>query len=228
MRLAVTTPKVLQKLQERELTLPYRDRTKPFNFVLTPILDRLADGFPRGVDPDQFTLIAPFTKDSSQWLKRLWTNIYDGRSYRLALPDWRLPHEAAVKTYGDIIKEYRWHREAKSLGPNGDPCDKRTNGLLQRASITVGQFRFIGKETDRQWEHGEHFSLLERKGQEYREGETKQLTTDTALQAELSIVTSRKFAKLAAVSEGTVKAAKRGKRIRRTTAKKMWKAIRKI
>jgi hypothetical protein len=228
MRLAVTTPKVLEKLQERELALPYRDRTKPFNFVLTPILDRLSEGFPRGVDPDRFTLIAPFTKDSSLWLKRLWTNIYDGKSYRLALADWRLPDEAAVKTYGEIIREYRWHRETKSLGPNGEPCDKRTSGLLQRASITVGQFRFIGKETDRQWEHGDHFSLLERKGQEYREGETKHLTTDAALQAELSTVRSRSFAKLAAVSEGTVKAAKRGRRIRRATAKKLWNSVRKI
>ena len=115
MRIAVTTPKVLEQLQEREEDLPYRDRTKPFNFVLTPILDRLADGFPSGVEPDQFTLIAPFTKDSSQWLKRLWINIYDGKVYRLAPNDRRLPHEAAVKTYGDIVKEYRWHREAKSL-----------------------------------------------------------------------------------------------------------------
>lgn len=228
MRIAVTTPKVLEQLQEREEDLPYRDRTKPFNFVLTPILDRLADGFPSGVEPDRFTLIAPFTKDSSQWLKRLWINIYDGKVYRLAPNDRRLPHEAAVKTYGDIVKEYRWHREAKSLGPNGDSCDKHTTGLLQRASIAADLFRFIGKETDRQWEHGEHISLLEQTGQEYRDGETKQLITDTALQAELSTVTSRSFAKLAAVSEGTVKAAKKGKRIRRVTAKKLWNSVRKI
>jgi hypothetical protein len=225
MRMAVTTPKVLAKLQERERYLPYRDRTKPFNFVLTPILDRFADGFPNGVDPDHFTLIAPFTKDSTQWLKRVWINIQDGKAYRLAPADTRMPHEIAVKTYGDIVKEYRWHREAKSLGPNREPCEGRTIGLLQRTSISADILRFIGKETDRQWEQGEHFSILEQKGREYREGETEQLTTDAALQAELSTVTSRSFAKLAGVSAGTVKAAKRGKRVRKSTARRLRLAL---
>ena len=49
MRSTFTTPKVLEQLQEREEDLPYRDRTKPFK--ITPILDRLADGFPSGVEP---------------------------------------------------------------------------------------------------------------------------------------------------------------------------------
>src|SRR5690242_312774 len=39
MRFTITTSEVLKVLQARERGLPYRDRTKPFNFVLSPILD---------------------------------------------------------------------------------------------------------------------------------------------------------------------------------------------
>jgi hypothetical protein len=62
MRVAITTPEVLKSLQARQSKLQYRDRAKPFNFVLMPIIDEF-DGSPVGTDPKQLTLIAPFTSD---------------------------------------------------------------------------------------------------------------------------------------------------------------------
>jgi hypothetical protein len=43
MRVAITTPEVLKSLQARESKLPYRDRAKPFNFVLMPIIDTIEE-----------------------------------------------------------------------------------------------------------------------------------------------------------------------------------------
>jgi hypothetical protein len=44
-------------------------------------------------------------------------------------------------------------------------------GLLQRAHITAGEFRYVGKETDRKWEEGDDISVREFKIAEF--GRTK-------------------------------------------------------
>ena len=91
--------------------LPYRDRAKPFNFILSPVIDPLS-GYPVGVDPLAFTLIAPFTSNPSKWYDLTWMNLHDGKSYQLGKPGSRLPHQAEARTYGDVVAEYRWHPEA--------------------------------------------------------------------------------------------------------------------
>lgn len=49
------------------------------------------------------------------------------------------------------------------------PCQYDTCGLLQRAQIVANWPPvYIGKESDKHWEEGEHFSLLEFKAIEYR------------------------------------------------------------
>jgi hypothetical protein len=98
--------------------LPYRDRAKPSNFVLSPVLDPLG-GCPVGADPNAFTLIAPFTSDPSQWYGLRYTNLHDGETYQLGKPGSRLSYQAEARTYGDVVTEYRWHPEAKSLAPSG-------------------------------------------------------------------------------------------------------------
>ena len=50
MRFTITTPEVLRVLQSRQKGLPYRDRAKPSNFILSPVIDPLG-GCPVGVDP---------------------------------------------------------------------------------------------------------------------------------------------------------------------------------
>lgn len=41
------------------------------------------------------------------------------------------------------------------------------SGLLQRAHVIAGEFRYVGKETDRKWEEGDDISILEFKTTEY-------------------------------------------------------------
>lgn len=48
MRLTITTPEVLKVLQARQQALPYSHRMKPFNFILSPMIDRLTGGHPIG------------------------------------------------------------------------------------------------------------------------------------------------------------------------------------
>jgi len=66
-----------------------------------------------------------------------------------------------------LVESYKNHPEAKSLGPDGKPCEFDTCGLLQRAHIGAGEHIKIGKESDRHWEQGEDVSLLEFKAVQY-------------------------------------------------------------
>ncbi len=48
----------------------------------------------------------------------------------------------------DVLREDEFHPEAKCADAAGDPCNKRTLGLLQRRQICVKLVRFIGKESN--------------------------------------------------------------------------------
>ncbi len=225
MRIAITTPEVLKALQAHQAELPYRDQTKPFGFVLSPTIDKLTGGYLVGADPDKFTLIAPFTSDPSRWNQLTWTNVHDGKSYRLAQPGKRLPSDAEPQTYRDVVSRYRWHPEAKSLAPDGNACRSHTAGLLQRTPVTADGFRYIGKETDRRWEQGEDFSLLEPLTVEYRPNETERLVVLDPKFLHNRKISKRALAKLSGVSVKRVRAALNGQRIRKSTADRLAKAL---
>jgi hypothetical protein len=94
----------------------------------------------------------------------------------------RRPSEAEPKTYGDVVSEYRWHEEAKSLAPDGQPCTAQTTGLLQRMPVrAAATFECIGKETDRRWEREDDISLLNPRLVRYRPQESAKLTAEPDL-----------------------------------------------
>ncbi|MGH2508091.1 MAG: hypothetical protein ACRDHZ_11905, partial [Ktedonobacteraceae bacterium] len=231
MRFTITTPEVFKVLQSRQEGLPYRDRVKPSNFILSPVIDPLG-GFPVGADPHAFTLIAPFTSDPSLWYSLTWTNLYEGRSYQLGKPGSRLPYQAEARTYGDVVAEYRWHPEAKSLAPYGMKCAARTAGFLRRTPVmAASEFAMIGKETKRRWEREDDISLLESDTVQYRPNETESLVIDINLQQELyapHLSGERQLAKVAGLSRETVRAAKLGKRVRKSSIEKLRTALMKL
>jgi len=221
MRFAISTPEVLKVLQARQKGLPYHDRAKPSNFLLSVVIDPLG-GYPVGADPNAFTLIAPFTSDSSAWYGLKWVNLHDGKIYQLGQPGRRLPSQVEARTYGDVVREYRWHPEAKSLAPDGSKGTGRTAGLLRRTLVIATlEFATIGKETNRRWEREDDISLLESDVIEYRPNETENLVTDIELQRELRLRSIRGTAKLSGVSATTIKAVRRGKRVRKSTTAKL-------
>ena len=55
-----------------------RDQARPYNFALSPVLLNLTN--------IPLTLLAPFEKDSSQWMKLPHVNIHDGTIHSLEKP----------------------------------------------------------------------------------------------------------------------------------------------
>src|SRR6266545_4957348 len=98
----------------------YVDQIKPFNFLLSAHVAPF--GHPDGADPTRFHLVAPFNKEPRQWLKMKWTDLYSGARYHISTSsDSGGPGLARVKTYRDVLGEYRTHPEAKYTWPEW-PC----------------------------------------------------------------------------------------------------------
>jgi hypothetical protein len=126
-------------------------------------------GYPRNVDLNKFTLITPFSSERDQWMRSNCINIHDYKSPVYELTDEYDSRKALPKNFFMLLDSYQNHPEAKSLGPDGNPCNFDTRGLLQRAHIIAHWPPIlIGKESDRHWEEGDDLSLLEFKAIQYR------------------------------------------------------------
>jgi hypothetical protein len=105
-------------------------------------------------------VIVPYSSNQQEWKKLEGIDIRNkdrrGKYGRYRLDD----ADFHPFTYAHMIEEYIRHPEAKSLGPDGNPCTEYTRGLLQRAHITAGQIRYIDKETSSMWSHGDDLSVL--------------------------------------------------------------------
>jgi hypothetical protein len=134
--------------------------------MMLPQISRF--GCPENTDPDKFTLVTPFSSERKEWMRSKCINVHDAQS-----PVYDLTREydgkrATVKDFSTLLNLYQKHPEAKSLGPDGNPCDYKTRGLLQRAHVVANGMIYIGKESDRHWEEAEDLSLLEFRAVEYR------------------------------------------------------------
>jgi hypothetical protein len=146
-RTTVSSPFLMKSLGSLNAGKPYAEQVKPFNFLLTSHVR--AFGHPLGVDPEKFHLISPYDSDSRKWLEKEWIDQHSGKRYRVTTKgDYGTRYAARAKTYGDVVTEYESHPEAKCADSQGNPCDRRTVGLLQRRHIKVDQIRSIGKESN--------------------------------------------------------------------------------
>jgi hypothetical protein len=163
MRLTITTYNVLQMLGEWEIARPY-------NFLFLPMVDpTFGYAFSRGKN-EKVLLVVPFSSKQKHWFDLKCVNIHTGKSYRMVDPtrEKNPPYNVVFPSqFARLLIEYQEHPESKSLAPDGTPCKANTTGLLQRAHITAGEFRYVGKETDRKWEEGDDISVLEFKTTEY-------------------------------------------------------------
>jgi hypothetical protein len=161
MKLTLSTPHhALQYLAKGPLT-------RPNNFMMLPQICRF--GCPQGVDPNKFTLITPFSSERAQWMRSECVNIHDSQSPVYQLTNEYDGRKALPKNFFMLLESYQNHPEAKSLGPDGKPCEFDTRGLLQRAHIVANWPPiYIGKESDKHWEEGEDPSLLDPKTIQYK------------------------------------------------------------
>jgi hypothetical protein len=142
-RIAISTPNVMATLRRLR-----RDHARPYNFALSPVLVNLT-GAP-------VKLLAPFEKDSAQWMTMPHVNIRDGTTH--ILKEQSLPF--IVQTFEMVFQQYHQHQESKSCAPDGTPCKPNTCSLLKRYPVTVTAFHLIGKETERGWEQSDDISTL--------------------------------------------------------------------
>jgi hypothetical protein len=218
MQIKISTPEVLKRLNKV---------LRPFNFVFCPLIDGFA-GYPADVNRERFTLITPFTKNRGNWLTAKYLNIYDEihdeKCYSLALEQTPRLDKVIPKTFGYILRAYPFHPENKSLAPDGAPCSRNTRGLLQRMHVVATQPRYIGKETDRKWDQGEDFSLLNFKPAQFNEL-GKMEKADSALIERLTTVPIKVLARKANIDRNTIRKILRGSAVRRVTIQRVAEAL---
>jgi hypothetical protein len=150
-RITASTPTTLKPFTTWNRRKPYRDQVKPFNFLLTAFVAPF--GHPPGVGVVRFHLVAPFEADARKWTRLPWANLYEktGARYRITTsrPEHLSPDVVHVKTYRDVLDEYRTHAEAKSLAADGTLCVGATSGLLRRRPVTRRTLSYVGKEANR-------------------------------------------------------------------------------
>ncbi|MGA8534268.1 MAG: hypothetical protein WB615_09200 [Candidatus Tumulicola sp.] len=147
-RMTVSSPAVMKPLQALNTCKPYGEQIKPFNFILGCHVAKL--GHPVGADTARFHLIAPYELDPRKWKAMEWIDQYSGKRFGIAASG---PHGsrsvARVKSYGDVLREYEHHPEAKCTDSSGAPCSKQSRGLLSRRHVLIDGLDYIGKESNR-------------------------------------------------------------------------------
>ena len=145
--LTISSPLLHRPFDIARGRVPYADRIKPMNFVLSSVVASL--GHPEGVDPRRFHLISNFTRDPRRWLLQQWTDIHSGQRYGITTNRDAGGRLVPVKSYGDVLAEYRTHSEPKSADAHGQVCSRETRGLLQRRAVQMGSLVYIGKDSNR-------------------------------------------------------------------------------
>ena len=143
MKLTLSTPHhALQYLAKGPLTGPY-------NFMMIPQLCRF--GCPQNVDPDTFALITPFSSEREEWMRSQCINIHDYQSPVYELTNEYDGRRALPKNFFMLLESYQNHSEAKSLAPDGKPCEFDTRGLKRAHVVANWPPIYIAKDSDRHW-----------------------------------------------------------------------------
>ena len=125
-RYGATTPQLERWFAAHNAGKPYRDRVRPFNFLLA----MQAKPQLKAIKP-----VAPYDKNLSKSLVRCFDRA-TGASVS----------KSQLKTYLDVLAQYHLHPETKFL--NGDYLD---TGKTQRRHVVVNAIQHIGKEANK-WE----------------------------------------------------------------------------
>ena len=198
-RIAITTPNVMAALRRLN-----RDKARPYNFALSPVLVNLSK--------TSITLLGPFEKDSSLWGDMSYINIHDGTTYTLNL----LPPLTLAQTFEMVFFQFHRHPEYKSLASDSTSCKADTAGLLKRYPVTATSFQPIGKETEHGWEQAEDMSTLMPSLVRYRE---KIAIPGSKFQARLQQSSLAVLQGRTGLSRHTILRARRGQKVRAKSLK---------
>lgn len=202
-RIAISTPRVMQVLRKID-----RDRARPYNFALSPVLVNLSGSM--------ITLLAPYENEPSKWMTMQYINIHDGQVCTLQPPS----INALPQTFDLVLSQYEQHVEAKSLGPDGKPCMPDTAGVVGRYPVTATQFRYVGKETERGWEYAEDPSTLIPSLVRYDDG-----SAEGQLRSALEKCSLSQLEKQSGLSRHTIINAREGRKVHPRTLKVLRRTI---
>ena len=134
-------------------------------------------------------------------------------------------HDRVIpQTFGSVLRQYPRQGESKSLAPDGMPCAAETRGVLQRARVTAGRLRFVGKETDRHWDQGDDLSLVQFKVMEYQPT-AKMVVADAKTRAQIAAYGLRELMRMTGVSQHTIEKILRGVPVRQATLQRVLAAM---
>jgi hypothetical protein len=137
-RVTVSSPAVIRPLENLNTGKRYTDQITLFNFLLTCHVKPL--GHPPGTDLEHFHLIAPYESDPKRWLKMEWIDQYTGKRYGVTTEGYHgTRHAARLKTYGDVLREYEFHRsqnartsmQSRAVNKRSDCCNDGTFELIR-------------------------------------------------------------------------------------------------
>lgn len=146
---------------------------------------------------EKVLLVCPFSSRQERWFDLECVNVHSGKKYKMTdcnkTPD-NIPYNVVFPSqFARLLIQYQDHPEAKSLAPDGAPCQPDTKGLLRRAHVIAGEFRYVGKETDRKWEEGDEISILEFAATEY--GRTNRIVASEEVKNDIKDVGINKCAR---------------------------------
>lgn len=148
-QLSITSPRLLAPFRAINAGKPFKNQIKPFGFMLIGHVDPLTP-LPEGLQLEQLTPIAQYSTRAEEFLDLPWVNRHDGRPLRVTTATGTASGTVRLKTYGDVIAEYRMHPDTKSGDPSdGGQAHRGSRGVLPRLHVRATEIRHIGKESNR-------------------------------------------------------------------------------
>jgi hypothetical protein len=146
-QLSVTTPRQLAPFRSFNQHRRFRDQVKPFGFMLVGHVDPLMP-LPDELTPGEVAPVAPYTTKPEEFLDLPWVDRNSTHPIAVTTRPGGEPRKVRLKTYGDVIAEYRMHPDVKSGDPDGSQAHRGSRGLLPRLHVLVTEVRHIGKESN--------------------------------------------------------------------------------
>jgi hypothetical protein len=155
MQTTISSPQKLAAFDAYNEGKSYADSIKPFNFVISPLVNPDGRVLSVGADTSRCHFIAPFEPDPSKWYGMEFIEVYTKQGFRMTSDpphvDPECPRRGSVnfqpKTIGQVVLDFCDHSEFKSnAAATHRPARRDTIGLLEPQHVASSTLSILGKE----------------------------------------------------------------------------------